>query len=257
MLSAVERNLPRLDRYLDTGLRVQDVGRRDALITAAMLPFVEDDAADEAAFDEAALFSALRRAACVDGLATPIPAMPRSGSASLRNAISVTTCEVRKATSRFAFASSGGPAATAVAASVAAAVIVAPVWFVQAELPLRLSRADAICSAAIAATSPGAPEPLAPAELEAQADDLAQAYGQVWNSLPAATIEARVLWELDLGVPDIARILGTAPAAVDTALLQILTANRIFNVLVGRESASQLMDCGADRSPERSLRGML
>jgi hypothetical protein len=98
---------------------------------------------------------------------------------------------------------------------------------------------------------------LAPAELEAQADDLAQAYGQVWNSLPAATIEARVLWELDLGVPDIARVLGMAPAAVDTALLQILTANRIFNVLVGRESASQLTDWGADRSRERLLRGML
>jgi hypothetical protein len=257
MLSAVERNLPRLDRYLDTGLRVRDVARRDALITAAMLPFVEGEAADEAALDEAALFSALRRAACVDGLATPTPATPRSGSASLRNAIRVTSGEVRKATARFAFTPSGGTAATAVAASVAATVVDAPVWFVESELPLRLSRADAIYSAAIAATSPGAPEPLAEAELEAQADELARAYGQVWNSLPAATIEARVLWELDLGVPDIARVLGMAPAAVDTALLQILTANRIFNILVGRESASQLMDCGADRSPERLLRGML
>jgi hypothetical protein len=257
MLSAVERNLPRLDRYLDTGLRVRDVARRDALLTAAMLPFVEGEAADEAALDETTFFSALRRATCVNGLATPIPAMPRSGSASLRNAIRVTTGQVRKATARFASTPSGGTAAMAVAASVAAIIVDAPVWFVEPELHLRLSRADAICSAAIAATPLGAPEPLAESELEVQADELARAYAQVWNSLPAATIEARVLWELDLGVPDIARVLGTAPAAVDTALLQVLTANRIFNVLVGRESASQVMDRGADRSPERLLRGML
>lgn len=257
MLSAVERNLPRLDRYLLTGLRVRDVRRRDALITAAMLPFVEHEAADESAFGETVLFSALRRTACVDGLAASIPEMPRSGSASLRTAISVTTGKVRESAARYAAAPLADTAAMEVAASVAAAVIVAPVWFVDSELSLRLSRADAICSAAIAATPPGTPTPLAPAELQVQADELAGAYGHVWESLPATTIEARVLWELDVGVPDIAIILGIAPAAVDTALLQILTVNRIFNILVGREPASQRTDREADRSHERLLRGML
>lgn len=257
MLSAVERNLPRLDRYLETGLGIRDVGKRDALITTAMLPFVEHESADESALDEAALFGALRRAACVDGLATPTPAMPRSGPASLRTAIRVTTDEVRKAADRQAFDPSGGTAATDLAASVAVAVIIAPVWYVDAELSLRLSRAEALCSAAIAATSPSATKPLAQDELAAQADEVAQAYGKLWESLPAATTEARILWELDLGVPDIARVLGLAQAAVDTALLQILTANRIFDILVGRESEWRVENGGGDRSRDRMLRGML
>jgi hypothetical protein len=257
MLSAVERNLPRLDRYLETGLGIRDVARRDALITTAMLPFVEHESADGSPVDEAALFGALRRSACVDELATPIPAVPRSGSASLRTAIRVTTDEVRKATERHALAPSGGPAATDLAASVAVAIIVAPVWYVDAELSLRLSRAEALCSAAIAATSPSATKPLPQDELAAQADEVAQAYGELWKSLPAATIEARILWELDLGVPDIARVLGLAPAAVDTALLQILTANRIFDILVGRDSEWRLEKSGAENSRDRMLRGML
>ncbi len=78
----------------------------------------------------------------------------------------------------------------------------------------------------------------------------------MWHALPASTVEARVLWELGLSVDDIARVLDVTPPAVDTALLQVLTATKVFNILVGREPASQLEHGSANRAYERLMRDL-
>jgi hypothetical protein len=220
-----------------------------------MLLYVKDELADEPCLDEVDLFRALRRAACAFGLATFDAQLPLGGSVTLRNSVRAVTRNVRTAISRNAPHMDEG-ATIDMAAIVGVAVVMSPVWYIEPELPQRLTRAYAICAAATGAALPLAPKPLAIEDLKARGAELARAYTEVWHAFPTSTVEARVLWELGLSVGEIARVLDMSPPAVDTALLQVLTVTKLFNILVGSEPASELEHGPASRAYERLMRNM-
>ncbi|HEY9471085.1 MAG TPA: hypothetical protein VIQ76_15880, partial [Propionibacteriaceae bacterium] len=149
LLGIVELYLPKLDQYLCTGLRVRETGRRDALITAAMLPFVESEEVAEPESVETRLFRATREAACAEGLATLVPGMPASGPVALEAAVRLLKGEIHaQATSKTWHRGSEG-SATGFAAIISAVLAAAPVWLVEPEFVDRLARARELYTAAI------------------------------------------------------------------------------------------------------------
>ena len=231
--------LSKLDQYLCTGLGVREAARRDGILTRALLPFVQSDDVAEPESMETRLLRATRQTTCAEGLVSLFPGMPPFGPVALEAAVRLLKGEIHAQATSEIWHRGSETSVTHFAAIIAASLAAAPVRLVEPEFLDRLARARAIYTAVIDATSSWAPEPLGPIDLLAQADELAHLFEQVWVILPAATMEARTLWELNLRVPAIAEVLGVSTAAVDTTLLQILTVDKVFNTLVGRDLGQQ------------------